>query len=377
MFYSAKIPTIDTKDTHLLPQQVFTGNYWDEFGFTPFLVPENANVLMLGLSLGGGIRPLLSSTKNIRLTCIDIDEESVNACKENFHTCFTDLSFATEVSDAAVYLEKKEARFDLIWLDIYEQDSYSSLVFNQDFLAKVKKNLTPEGVLAVNAYGLPNQFKPLEKPGVQSELAGTLQKAFGYVGHLPFRRNQTLFASQERPKIFPANPHPCLSALDKKSFAVQKQRIEDMSSVPTPIPGAINLQKTSKFIEIDKEMRQGWSGVVSKLAELDVHIEILSDLLSLIQNEAICSAVLDKALLRKDDFVSFVAILAAGEFHIQDLELSWLFAWTSQNRSQMQATFEQMYRQIWLPQLWSLTLHPSRKYRHFCFQVSELLQEKT
>jgi hypothetical protein len=375
MFYCEKLQTIDTNSSYLHPQQVFAGNYWDDFGLTPFLVPDGARVLMLGLSLGGGIRPLLSSTKNISLTCVDFDQRNVERCRTLFAKSFPHLGFETMVADAWEFIESTKESYDLIWLDIYEPDSYSELCFDADFLKNLREKLTSSGVLAVNAYGIPSQFKPLQKASAQRALAYHLQNTFSFVGNLPFRRNQTLLAANTRPLFYPAQAHSDLSGLDKKSLAAQGQRLRSLQALEPLKETTTDLASESQFVEIDHHMLNGWQEILKRLSEYGVTLSAPRELLGFIQNGELCSPILVQSMLRKDDFISFVAILCAGESHIQNLDVSWIFSWTVKYHHMMAKTFPEMYRQVWLPQLWALILHPDRKYRSFSFQISNLIQE--
>jgi hypothetical protein len=231
------------------------------------------------------------------------------------------------------------------------------------------------GVLAVNAYGLPNQFKPLERNSVQQEMVSQLQSVFEYVGNIPYRRNQTILASRGEPVFYPAEAHSLLSAIDKKSFVVQGQRLFSLTRAPQMPAGDLNLRTESSFATIDLRMRESWQEILRKLNQYGVKISVLGDLLKLIQNEVQCSQLLEVAIDNNDDFTSFVAILAAGESHNQDLDVRWIFDWTLKNKGLLSERVNLMYRQIWLPQLWALVLHPSKKYRSYCFQISQAVQE--
>lgn len=375
MFYSRHLKEISTNSSYLNPEQVFSGNYWDEFGLSSYLVPDSGQVLMLGLSLGGGIRPMLASTKKISLTCIDLDEKAINKCRSIFKDNFSNLIFESHVADALTFLNDIDKSFDLIWLDIYDQKSYCNICFDLDFLEKIRSKLTPEGVLAVNAYGIPSQFQPLQQPSAQKELAHRLQKVFAFVGTLPFRRNQTFIACKEKPFFHDAQPHPSLSGLDKKSMSVLKARIKNLVPLERIESDVIDLQQVCDFEFIDQEMRKGWQTVTKKLRSYGISIDHAQELLNLIQDEYLCSKILDRALTEKDEFVSFIAVLCAGESQIQNLNIEWIFNWTHKNSGRMAQTFPLMSSQVWLPQLWALAISPSKKYRMFSFQAYQLIQE--
>lgn len=376
MFYCKNLKVIDNNSSYLDPQRVFSGNYWDEFGLSPYLVPENGKILMLGSALGGGIRPALSSSKTIHLTCVDLDSKTVERCRQIYRQSFPGLKFRMEVADAKEYVTSTTEKFDLIWLDIYEIDSYCQLYFDSDFIKKIQSCLSNRGVLAVNAYGIPNQFKPLEVQSAQRAMAGVLQSCFPFVAGIPFRRNITFLCSEMKPQIHPADFHSSLSNLDKKTFVIQGQRLKHLKSLPAVGLVHSNLIFESKFSQIDSHMRQGWIKVLKTLENYQIKLNHPYDLLSFIQNKILCSAFLDEALTKKES-VTFIPILAAGESQTQNIDVAWLFDWFLENHEKVLSHNSVEYYQIWLPQLWFLVLHPSAKYRPYCFRVFSLFEVQT
>lgn len=376
MFYHENSEIIDTLSSYLDPHQVFTGNYWDEFGFTSFLVPNNAKVLMLGLASGGGLRPLFSSTKNIQLKCVDMDTKSIESCRQIFDQNYSKLQFEIINAEAKKFLQNSNDLYDLIWLDLYHTDSYSELYFDQDFLALLKLHLGAKGVLAVNAYGLPTHFNPLSTASVQRECARRLQQHFPFLGTIPNRRNQTLLASATRPSIHETQPSPTLSALDKRSFLVQGARLQHLQEIPKLSEITMDLTVSARFNELDRQMRNSWQDVLQTLRFYDVSLNGPMELLNFIQNQKQCEAFLEKSLLSQNyAAIEFVPILCAGESYIHDLDVSWIFPWILKNHPQIPQNQRSRFLQVWLTQLWFLILHPSKKYRPYCFQIFALFKE--
>ncbi|HEY1078973.1 MAG TPA: hypothetical protein VGE46_02715 [Bdellovibrio sp.] len=309
------------------------------------------------------------------LTCVDLDEKATNNCRNFFNSVFSNLKFVIEVAEAKSYLEKCESVFDLIWLDLYLPDSYSPLYFDPDFIHLLKTRLKTEGVLLVNAYGLPTQFKPLQGASAQSDCARLLKTQFSFVGTIPYRRNQTLVATTHRPNLFISEPHPLLSAMDKLSFQVQVSRVRRISEVSF---SSNDLSRVGgrNFAEIDAQMRNGWKDLLISLRKYEVDLINPAELLQFIQNSSACVFFLDRALANRDAAIAdFLPILCAGESYIQDLNVDWIFSWAISNSQTLKEAFGSSYYQIWLPQLWSLVQHPSKKYLAHCFQVHALFRE--
>ena len=376
MFYHENTDIIDTPSSYLDPRQVFTGNYWDEFGFTPYLAPDNAKVLMLGLASGGGLRSLFSSTKKLQLQCVDVDAKSLDQCRRFFAQKFPHIYFETECVEAKSYLRNSDTSYDLIWLDIYAYDSYSELYFDKEFLNLLKLHLKPSGVLMVNTYGIPTQFAPLLTNSVQRESARLLKQQFEFVGSIPNRRNQTLVASRTKPVLQMCEPHQELSALDKRSFLLQGARLRHLRVIPELIELPLDLALETKFTVLDQHMRNGWRNLIQTLRFYDVNIESPKDLLQFVQDPQQCTAFLTKALSVKDGSVlEFLPIVCAGESHVHKLNVSWIFDWVLQNKTTLLQDHKSQFTQVWLPQLWFLILHPSKKYRSYCFQLLSLIEE--
>lgn len=356
MFYANTSIQINSNWTFLDPGQVFAGQYWDEFGITGHLVPEGGRVLMLGLASGGAIRPILSTHKQIQLTAVDSDAKSVESCGAFFEQHFPQLRFRTEGADALSYLAEQSTTYDAIWADVYLEDGYSPLYFKNEFYRLASELLSPNGVLLLNGYGLPNQFEPLRRRGPQSMIARHLQNNFGFVGALPYRRNLTFIAGRNKPVSSLSEAHPSLNALDKLTFRAFANRLQAL--VPVEDVEAENSPSLS-FKVLDSEMRDLWSTVVDELRLYNVELSRPAEIFDFVQNETLAYQVLNAANERGSMLMTCVPILCAGETNLRELKVDWLFQWFTQHRDRLAASV----RDIWTVQLWSMVLQPSRRFR--------------
>ncbi len=375
MFYSQTKKIINKNLTFLDTTSVFTGQYWDEFGITSFLVPDRAEVLMLGLSYGGGVRPILSSNKEIKLTCVDNDKVSVKACKDFYRDAFPELIFQTEVADAKEFLMNDSRNFDCIWLDIYEATKYCEYYFDREFFDFLKARLSPGGVLLVNSYGLPNQFNPLSRNCVQTDFYNFLKDNFNHISSLPYRRNITFIASKSEPIIYPVIPHPSLAALDMQTLKFFKCRLAHINSDPIE---AINSDATSSvnFKDIDQQMRELWVEVRNEIESQGFKCDDNAQILDLIQNQNNASNLATQLLHDRQELISFLPILCAGESNIRNVDVDWIFDWFCKYSREIKDTFPKFYNQIWLPQLWAMVLQSSKQYRKFYFSMLALMQKE-
>lgn len=372
MFYAQTQKIIDKNLTYLDTTSVFTGQYWDEFGITSYLIPPKAHVLMLGLSFGGGIRPILGSDKDVSLICVDYDTTSVKACRDFYKKYFPEIQFEARAAEAMAFLKSCTDKYNCIWLDIYEDNSYSHLYFNHEFFDLLKHHLTDDGVLLINSYGLPNQFSPLNKEGIQSRFCQFLSDHFKTIKMIPYRRNLTLVASRNQISIYPTKAHPSLNPLDKQTFQSFEPRLH--SAQPIPKITSV-LPSTGLFVEIDAQMREQWNEIRNYLSGIGQKIETNLQILDLIQDASRAQKVASQMLSEKSALIAFLPILCAGESQIKPIHVDWIFDWTIQNSEELKRNMPEIYHQIWLPQIWSMILQSSKQYRKYYFSILPLLKK--
>lgn len=365
MFYAPQSPKISNQWTHLDPSQVFTGQYWDEFGLTPHLVPDGAKVLMLGLARGGGIRPILSSTKELHVTAVDLDKALVAECQTQFANDFPVLNFTSLVAEARDYIFANQNLFDCIWLDVYLEDSYSELYFDNDFFQQVRASLTKTGVLMINAYGLPNQFKPLTRGGAQAQHLLSLARVFDFVAAIPHRRNLTFIACDEKPIVYSSSPHPQLNLIDRRSMQGHSLRLMDLQCIDMANVYSRPLESL-KFRVMDQHMQSLWPEMVADLQRLGCKLSAPIEILRLIEDPIASAAVLDNALINRAELVlACFPILYAAEFQMRDLNIEWLLNWFLKNAEELRNENPRAFREIWLAQLWAIILRaPERLEKH-------------
>lgn len=374
MFYSQSPLRIKEQTSVIDERQVFTGQYWDEFGVTAHLIPDEARVLMAGLAFGGGIRPILASGKKIELHAVDLDPRTNASCRDQFSAHFPSIKFSIHTADARSYLENESNAWDAIWIDLYAYDGYLELLLDPSFFRQVKGALKPGGVALFNLFGIPNQFQPLRQFGPQASAYSFICQEFRETRLMPYRRNMTVMASQGPLKIYPTDSHPALSQLDRATLKLFERRLNWMGKVQISSNLSHLPSSETKFEAIDRRMRAGWVEILQNLGRLDVQLEQPSQLLNLIQDEKACDQWL-RRVEQEEPWLEFLPILCAGESDLRELNVHWIFDWTVCNQDLLKSRWPRIYNQIWLPQLWSLILHPSRKFRRHYFRFLPLLNE--
>lgn len=119
--------------------------------FEQVKLPEDgASVLLLGFGLGS-IPYMLENTfgKSYQYTAVEIDEEVVYlASKYVLDELKSDIMVHT--TDAVHFMQYDTSQYDLICMDIFEDDQIPDVFESEDFLKVLKDSLTSKGVLVYN-----------------------------------------------------------------------------------------------------------------------------------------------------------------------------------------------------------------------------------
>lgn len=115
------------------------------------------NVLILGGGEGATAREVLRWKSVRRCVMIDIDGEVVEACKKHLpemhQGAFDDPRLEVVIADALDYLDKSGADWDVVISDLSDpiEEGPSFQLFTREYFARVKKVLSPDGVVSVQA----------------------------------------------------------------------------------------------------------------------------------------------------------------------------------------------------------------------------------
>jgi spermidine synthase len=115
------------------------------------------NVLILGGGEGATAREVLRWKSVKRCVMIDIDGEVVEACKQHLpemhQGAFDDPRLEVVVADALDYLDKSGADWDVVISDLSDpiEEGPSFQLFTKEYFERVKKVLSPCGVISVQA----------------------------------------------------------------------------------------------------------------------------------------------------------------------------------------------------------------------------------
>lgn len=196
-YYGITGDSNSTFESYTDTSSVFSGQYFDDFSLPSQLRPHlNQKVLMLGLGLGSGVRPILASNQVSSVVGVDADPLSVAAAGHFFSEHFPELSLRIERADAFAFLKNTEdGSFDTIWIDLFDKDGFSSCLADRRFFEMLPSKLTRDGIVAINAFTIPVFLGMFAEHSPEARISASLKETFDNVGFFPYRRNITLLAS--------------------------------------------------------------------------------------------------------------------------------------------------------------------------------------
>lgn len=109
---------------------------------------------------------------------VDLSADAVRATRAIFSRCFPRIGFEAVVGDAAHFTELGIGKFDAICIDLYDAAGYPRFVFTEEFWLRIRSALAPDGVVLVNAWGLPAHPHWSAGPSAQSRLARVVSSVF-------------------------------------------------------------------------------------------------------------------------------------------------------------------------------------------------------
>ena len=129
-----------------------------EFAYTQkmmsflLFVHQPKHILMLGLGGGSLVKYCYRHLPASRITAIEIDPD-ILAFRDQFMLPPDDARLQLLLGDAANYLRDSDQDADVIMIDAFDREGFSSSVCNRGFYLDVRDALTPHGVMVANMVG--------------------------------------------------------------------------------------------------------------------------------------------------------------------------------------------------------------------------------
>jgi spermidine synthase len=115
-------------------------------------VHQPKHVLMLGLGGGSLAKYCHRHLPVARITGVEIDP-NILAFREQFMLPPDDARLSVLLGDAANYLQQRDQDADVVLIDAFDRDGFSSSVCTREFYLNVRDALTPQGVMVANMVG--------------------------------------------------------------------------------------------------------------------------------------------------------------------------------------------------------------------------------
>ena len=116
-------------------------------------------VLVLGLGLAS-IPYMLEKTfhKNCYITAVELDEEVIRLASK-YTLSRLHFPFDIVCADAALFIQITEEKYDLICIDVFNDDKIPAEFYEPALLEQLKSLLTENGILLFNMIGTTNEDK--------------------------------------------------------------------------------------------------------------------------------------------------------------------------------------------------------------------------
>lgn len=125
-------------------------NYWDTFAKLNLDEYRNKNILILGFGLGSIPYMLEKKQKFIaNFTCVEYDEEVIYLFNK-YLADEIESPMEFHIADAKVFMELNQRKFDMIAMDVFNEDDIPEQFLQVDFVQNLRNALTEDGLLIWN-----------------------------------------------------------------------------------------------------------------------------------------------------------------------------------------------------------------------------------
>jgi len=122
------------------------------FVIPAFLDRSPQKICLIGLGGGSIPRVMAKQYPDAQIDIVDIDADVVRAAKEYFFFQPTP-KMNIVVMDGRRFLRETRERYDIIFLDAYDDRSIPFHLTTKEFFEMVKRRISPDGVVAANVWG--------------------------------------------------------------------------------------------------------------------------------------------------------------------------------------------------------------------------------
>jgi hypothetical protein len=357
-FYSRSRLLVETVDSLLAGDRLFVGCNLDEFAAGGLLTSAR-EICLLGLGFGGGVRPLLSTARDARVTAVDLNDRTMRACSAVFGQYFPGARLDTVHADARDFLSDSDRSFDVVAVDLYTSDGYAEPVFNPAFWSGVRARLAPTGVLLVNAWGLPHQLGPLTGASPQRALAALLSRHFETLRAVPNRRNITFVAGADG--VLGTPELGGLAAHDRAYLTMLPTRLAraGVDVAGGEFPADARVLGTIDHMQAEMERRWVGLGAAFQEAGAAVGIEPARSTLGNCVTDAVAAQMITRRLFDTDPVAArYVPVVTAAAAFGRNYHAGWFGRWLVDEFDSLVELAPAWVAETALPQAMAMALCP-------------------
>ncbi len=131
------------------PHKIVMQNLEYAMGCLMFMAPPK-NILMLGVAGGSLIHFFRHYLPQAKITGIDYDQTLLQTMHDEFLLPLANETLSYEISDAQTWLKHNKTQFDLIIVDLFDEQNMPSWVMSKDFMLELKNSLSTQGCVTWN-----------------------------------------------------------------------------------------------------------------------------------------------------------------------------------------------------------------------------------
>lgn len=173
-----------------------TGLYYDLALLSPYFFqssadPEPVPVLILGFATGTFAKLLPQFFDNVEIDGVEIDPAIIELGKRHFNLQKKDARIFVE--DGRVFANRSDKKYRIIFVDAFQDVTCPFHMATREFFEQLKRNLEPDGVVAINL-----NLRSNLKPDLFTWLSGTVSSVFPQVTlyEHPDYYNRIIFAGK-------------------------------------------------------------------------------------------------------------------------------------------------------------------------------------
>lgn len=178
------------------PNQILTGNYWDDFLAAPYFYPGGSissvkRVGIIGLAGGTIAREFTAADPGVQIDGVELDPAIVQVGRKYFG--MTEPNLRVHTGDGRAYLRATHGQYDVLAIDAFQQPYIPFQLTTKEFFQEVRAHLSPTGVVCLNTGHTHNDYR------LAQAFVNTLSAVFPsvYVFNLPGTFNTEIMATMQ------------------------------------------------------------------------------------------------------------------------------------------------------------------------------------